>query len=59
LSLALQVLVVHVPLLNDAFDTEPLSAGQWGLCVALSSVVLVVGEVWKAGLRRWAPSRTA
>ena len=59
LSLALQVLVVHVPLLNDAFGTDPLSAGQWGVCVALSSLVLVVGEIWKAGLRRWAPPRRA
>ncbi len=55
LSLALQVLVVHLPLLNDAFGTEPLSAGQWGVCVALSSLVLVLGEIWKVGVRRWGP----
>ena len=55
LSLALQVLVVHLPVLNDAFGTEPLSAGQWGVCIALSSLVLILGEIWKVGLRRWAP----
>ena len=46
LSLALQVAVVQAPFLNDAFDTTPLSAGDWLVCVALASVVLwaVEGE---------------
>jgi P-type Ca2+ transporter type 2C len=59
LSLVLQVAVVHVPLLNDAFDTEPLSLGQWGVCAGLSSLVLVVGELLKVGLRRWGRPRRA
>jgi magnesium-transporting ATPase (P-type) len=50
-SLLLQVAVVHVPLLNDAFDTAPLSLAQWGVCAALGSAVLVVGELHKAVLR--------
>jgi magnesium-transporting ATPase (P-type) len=55
LSSLLQVAVVHVPLLNDAFGTEPLSPGQWAVCVALGGVVLAVGELYKALLRRREP----
>ena len=51
LSLLLQVAVVHVPLLNDAFGTEPLSLTQWSVCAALGGTVLVVGELHKALLR--------
>jgi len=54
LSVVLQVAVVHVPLLNDAFETTPLSAGDWAICVALASVVLWVDEVRKLLLRRLA-----
>ena len=51
LSLALQVAVVHVPLLNTAFGTAPLDAGQWLVALALSSLVLVASEVRKLLLR--------
>jgi P-type Ca2+ transporter type 2C len=51
LSAALQVAVVHVPFLNDAFTTEPLSLDQWLVCIAMASVVLWVSEVRKAVLR--------
>ena len=44
LSAALQVAVVHVPFLNLAFGTVPLSAGQWAVCVAMASGVLWFGE---------------
>jgi len=50
-SLALQVAVVHVPLLNDAFDTTGLSPAQWGVSAALGATVLVAGEAYKAVLR--------
>jgi Ca2+-transporting ATPase len=40
LSTALQVAVVHLPFLNLAFGTVPLSAGQWCVCVAMASGVL-------------------
>jgi magnesium-transporting ATPase (P-type) len=56
LSLLLQVLVVHVPLLNRAFGTTPLSAGDWALCVALASAVLWADELKKL-LMRWAGPR--
>jgi magnesium-transporting ATPase (P-type) len=47
LSLALQVLVVHLPLMNEAFVTVPLSAGEWLLCGVIASSVL-----WAAELRK-------
>jgi len=48
LSLLLQVVVVHVPVLNVAFSTAPLSAQQWAVCAALGSSVL-----WSSELRKW------
>ncbi len=53
LSLALQVAVVHLPFLNDAFDTTPLSAGDWAICTALASTVLWADELRKLVRRRW------
>jgi len=48
LSVTLQVAVVHVPVLNDAFDTTPLGAGDWLICTALASLVLWADEAKKA-----------
>lgn len=47
LSLVLQVLVVHVPGLNTAFGTSPLSVEQWLVCAAMASAVLWASEVRK------------
>jgi magnesium-transporting ATPase (P-type) len=47
LSLGLQVAVVHVPLLNIAFGTVPLSLEQWLVCAAMGSVVLWAAEARK------------
>jgi magnesium-transporting ATPase (P-type) len=47
LSAALQVLVVHLPVLNRAFRTVPLSPSQWGVCVAMASLVLWASELAK------------
>jgi magnesium-transporting ATPase (P-type) len=52
LSLLLQVAVVHGPLLNDAFDTRPLSLADWLICFALASGVLWADEAKKAIGRR-------
>lgn len=52
LSLLLQVAVVHVPFLNAAFDTSPLTGSEWLLCAALASSVLWVNEIWKLTKRR-------
>ncbi len=59
LSVALQVAVVHVPLLNDAFDTSPLSAGQWAACAALASAVLWTDELRKLARRLLRPAPPA
>ncbi len=48
LSVVLQVAVVHVGVLNEAFDTAPLTLGQWATTVALASVVLLADEAKKA-----------
>ena len=52
LSVVLQIGVVHLPPLNDAFSTTPLSAADWVACVALASAVLWVAEIRKWLLRR-------
>ncbi len=52
LTVALQVLVVHAPFLNDAFATAPMSLQDWGITFALSSTVLWVEELRKLLVRR-------
>ncbi|MCK7470960.1 MAG: cation-translocating P-type ATPase C-terminal domain-containing protein [Desulfomicrobium escambiense] len=47
-SVLLQVAVVHLPVPNAAFGTEPLDAGQWLVCVTLASSILWVSEVGRA-----------
>jgi magnesium-transporting ATPase (P-type) len=51
-SAGLQVAVVHLPFLNLAFGTQPLTAGQWAVCVAMASGVLWFGEARKLLRRR-------
>jgi Ca2+-transporting ATPase len=51
LSLSLQVAVVYLPLLNEAFDTQPLNPGQWLVCWAMASIVLWVDEIKKLVVR--------
>jgi Ca2+-transporting ATPase len=51
LTLALQLAVIYVPWLNGIFHTQPLSAGELGLCLALSCVVFVGVEIEKALIR--------
>ncbi|MFA4840926.1 MAG: cation-translocating P-type ATPase [Agrococcus sp.] len=46
-----QVLVVHVPLLQVAFGTAPLSLGQWLVSLGLASCVLWLDELRKLVLR--------
>ncbi|MEQ8718917.1 MAG: cation-translocating P-type ATPase [Acidimicrobiales bacterium] len=53
LSAGLQVLVVHVGVLNQAFDTTPLDVTQWMLALGLASSVLVAAEVRKLTGRAW------
>jgi magnesium-transporting ATPase (P-type) len=54
LSAVLQVAVVHLEFLNEAFGTAPLSPAQWGVCVAMASGVLGFSELRKWILRTFA-----
>ena len=54
LSGGLQVAVVHVPFLNLAFGTTPLSLQQWLVCAAMGSSVLWYSELRKLLLRAMA-----
>jgi magnesium-transporting ATPase (P-type) len=52
LSVLLQVAVVHLPWLNVAFGTVPLTPQQWAVCVGMASGVLAFTELRKALSRR-------
>ncbi len=52
LSLVLQVAVVQVPFMNDAFETSPLTIADWLICLGLASLVLWANETRKL-LARW------
>ena len=47
LSLVLQVLVVHLDVLNVAFGTVPLGFGSWLLCATMASSTLWASELLK------------
>jgi Ca2+-transporting ATPase len=47
LSVALQIAVVHAPVLQAAFHTVPLSPRDWLLCAAVASSVLFAMELRK------------
>jgi magnesium-transporting ATPase (P-type) len=46
-SVVMQIAVVHLPFLNDAFETTPLSVTDWLICTGLASVVLWADELKK------------
>jgi magnesium-transporting ATPase (P-type) len=50
-SVALQVAVVELPFLNDAFGTVPLPAADWAICAGLAAVVLLADELRKLSAR--------
>ncbi len=51
----LQVAVTHVGVMQRLFDTMPISAAQWLICVAVASTVLWAEEVRKFIVRRTSP----
>ncbi len=51
LSVLLQVAVVHLPFMNQAFGTRPLALADWLVCLGLGSIVLWVTELRKLVLR--------
>ncbi len=50
-SFALQIAVVYVPVLNDAFSTAPLMIDQWSQCFGLALAVPLTMEARKWWLR--------
>jgi Ca2+-transporting ATPase len=46
-SLALQALVVYVPIFQDFLGTAPLTLADWGLLLLLGLPVLLMGEAYK------------
>jgi P-type Ca2+ transporter type 2C len=54
-SVALQVVVVYVPFLQNAFGTTSLNVSDWTVCIAIASSVLWLREGSKALARRNAP----
>ena len=52
LTFLLQLATIYVPALNEIFHTQPLSASELGICLALSSVVFFCVEIEKALVRR-------
>jgi Ca2+-transporting ATPase len=52
LAIALQIAVVYVPVLQQAFSTVGLSFGDWLRCTAVASSVLWLRELGKAITRR-------
>jgi Ca2+-transporting ATPase len=54
--IVLQVLVTHVHVLQELFDTTDLSIGQWMIAVAVASSVLWLEELRKLVARRRQPS---
>src|SRR4029077_18907115 len=48
LSLALQVLVIYTPFLQQAFSTTGLSVRDWLVCLGVASSVLWMRELSKA-----------
>ena len=52
LTVALQIVVVHVSFMNRAFDTEPMDLRRWLICIGLSATVLFADEARKVLHRR-------
>jgi len=52
LTFALQMATIYVPFLNPVFKTAPLTAGELGATILLSTVVFLAVEIEKAVKRR-------
>ncbi|HLT92095.1 MAG TPA: cation-translocating P-type ATPase [Woeseiaceae bacterium] len=59
LAFVLQLAVVYVPFLQEAFSTSPLSVGDWLVCTAVGSSVLWLRELGKLAARHAGKGRTA
>ena len=54
LTFALQLATIYLPFLNPVFHTQPLTAAELALCIALAAMVWVAVEAEKAWRRRGA-----
>ena len=52
LSLALILVVMYVPFLNEPFNTVPLGIKEWGIVLPLAILPAIVAEITKYLLRR-------
>jgi Ca2+-transporting ATPase len=52
LTVALQLVVIYLPLAQRIFDTTALSAAELALTVGMALLVFVIVEMWKAVFRR-------
>ena len=52
LTLALQMAVLYLPVLNEVFDTQPLAWDELMVCLLLSSAVFIGVEFEKWLVRR-------
>ena len=52
LTLLLQLATLYVPVFRAVLKTEPLTAGELGICLALSTVVFFAVEIEKLVARR-------
>jgi cation-transporting ATPase F len=53
-SLTLQAIAIHAPVITGLLHTTPLTAFEWGLCVLVSCSIVALVEVKKLFVRRWA-----
>jgi Ca2+-transporting ATPase len=51
-SVALQIAVIYLPILQTPFNTVPLTALDWTVCIVVGSTVLWLSEVVKVIRRR-------
>lgn len=57
-SLVLQLAVIYLPVMQQAFSTVSLGLGDWVECVIFASLVLWTRELSKLVSRRWLRSRS-
>jgi len=55
LTIGMQLAIIYAPGLSTVFKTDPLTAGELGLCAALSGIVFVGVEIEKWLYRRLRP----
>ena len=47
IGFALQIAVIYIPGIQDLFEFAPLNIAQFGICMGLSLVMVVIQEIIK------------